>query len=54
MKNPNAKKLVKKVQTVCDFNLSPANIFPTETTIGTDPTNTMITTITTVNTHMHR
>jgi hypothetical protein len=54
MKPKKVKQLVKKINTVCDFSHSCQSPIPTETTMGTDPTNTMITTITTVNTHAGR
>lgn len=52
MKNIKSKKLNKTVNTICDFNNHASSSNPTEeTTLGTDPTNTTMTIITTVNTH---
>jgi hypothetical protein len=52
MKTIKSKKLNKKINTICDFNTVNANgLFgETDPTTGTDPTNTTIITITTVNT----
>jgi hypothetical protein len=52
MKAIKSKKLHKRINTVCDFNLYNSNnrFFETTVTTGTDPTNTTATSITTVNT----
>jgi hypothetical protein len=52
MKNNKSKKLNKTIDTICDFKNPVYSSTPTEeTTLGTDPTNTTMTIITTVNTH---
>ncbi|WP_158557182.1 hypothetical protein [Mucilaginibacter conchicola] len=54
METSTSKKLVKRVNTVCDYNIAPIKTgsFPTE---GTDPTTITATTIiTTINTHVGR
>ena len=52
MKNTKSKKLNKEIITLCDFQpvLQKNNYGDTEHPTGTDPTNTTIITITTVNT----
>ena len=52
MKTIKSKKLDKRINTICDFNTPYPRINPGETDppTGTDPTNTTIITITTVNT----
>jgi hypothetical protein len=52
MKNIQSKKLNKKINTICDFNAVPSqrSFGETDPPTGTDPTNTTILTITTVNT----
>lgn len=52
MKNFKSKKFNKRINTICDFN-HPHHLFSANETVpptGTDPTNTTIITITTVNT----
>jgi len=55
MKTTRQKKLNTRVNTICDFN---SITFPDQlresdtTTLGTDPTNTTVTIVTTVNTHL--
>jgi len=54
MKTIKSKKLDRQINTVCDFNTAhPNNNFgETDPPTGTDPTNTTITILTTVNTHL--
>jgi hypothetical protein len=54
MKTSNSKKLNKQITTICDYSLSPVNngLGNTDNPTGTDPTNTIVTTITTINTHL--
>jgi len=54
MKTLKSKKLNKSIETICDYNsIYPKNNFgETEPPTGTDPTNTTITVLTTVNTHL--
>jgi hypothetical protein len=53
MKTIKSKKLNKVIATICDFksSYSKNHFSETEPPTGTDPTNTTITIITTVNTH---
>ncbi|WDF79004.1 hypothetical protein PQ469_03160 [Mucilaginibacter sp. KACC 22773] len=53
MKTTKSKKLNRSISTICDFNdVYPKNFSgETDPPTGTDPTNTTITIITTVNTH---
>jgi len=50
MKTTKSKKLNRKVNTICDFNLPyPKNSFgDTGNDTGTDPTNTTVITLTTI------
>jgi hypothetical protein len=54
MKNQKVKKMNTEINTICDFATVSSSKNPTETdtSMGTDPTNTTILTITTVNTHL--
>lgn len=54
MKTSNSKKLNKNIATICDYNSTylKSNFGETEPPTGTDPTNTTITVLTTVNTHI--
>jgi len=53
MKHTSSKKFNKNVTTVYDFNNGyPINSLDGTPTTGTDPTNTTMTIITTVNTHV--
>ena len=54
MKTLKPKKLNKTIATICDFNSGypKNNSGETDPPTGTDPTNTTITIITTVNTHL--
>jgi hypothetical protein len=55
MKTTTSKKLNTRVNTICDFNsvAFPGQLNVTDTTtLGTDPTNTTVTIVTTVNTHL--
>jgi len=54
MKAIKSKKLNTRINTICDFNsIRDRNSFgdTDTTTLGTDPTNTTVTIVTTVNTH---
>jgi hypothetical protein len=53
MKTFKSKKLIKQVRTVCTFNAPFAhNSFGNTKAPTGDPTNTTVTTITTINTHL--
>jgi hypothetical protein len=54
MKTIKSKKLNKHISTICDFksDLQKNNFGDTDHPTGTDPTNTTITIITTINTHL--
>ncbi|WPU98411.1 hypothetical protein SNE26_20510 [Mucilaginibacter sp. cycad4] len=54
MKTQRTKRLIKRVSTVCDYQAPfPKNHFgETDPPTGTDPTNTTVTSITTISTHI--
>ncbi|MHB8206983.1 hypothetical protein [Mucilaginibacter sp.] len=51
MKTTRSKKLDTRINTICDFNTVtfPAQLRDSDTTLGTDPTNTTVTIVTTLN-----